>query len=102
MMRNFMKTVSLMAVLSAAVCNAQVPKPAYEGWSLLAPLPATNSETAAKSTAMRLTVFMKNCASFCHASFPMRMERVFHLIVKWRSLTVSMLFFEKHQTVRFG
>ena len=46
MMRNFMKTVSLVAVLFAAVCNAQVHKPAYDGWSLLAPLPATNSETA--------------------------------------------------------
>ena len=46
MMRNFVKTVSLVAVLFAAVCNAQVHKPAYDGWSLLAPLPATNSETA--------------------------------------------------------
>jgi hypothetical protein len=46
MIRNFMKTVSLVAVLFAAVCNAQVHKPAYDGWSLLAPLPATNSETA--------------------------------------------------------
>jgi hypothetical protein len=46
MMRNFVKTVSFVAVLFAAVCNAQVRKPAYDGWSLLAPLPATNSETA--------------------------------------------------------
>lgn len=46
MMRNFMKTVSLVAVFFAGVCSAQVHKPAYDGWSLLAPLPSTNSETA--------------------------------------------------------
>jgi N-acetylneuraminic acid mutarotase len=33
-------------VLFAALCSAQAQKPAYDGWSLLASLPATNSETA--------------------------------------------------------
>jgi N-acetylneuraminic acid mutarotase len=46
MMRDFIKAVNFLAVLLAAVCSAQAQKPAYDGWSLLAPLPATNSETA--------------------------------------------------------
>jgi hypothetical protein len=40
MMRNFIKTVSFLGVLLAVVCSARAQKPAYDGWSLLAPLPA--------------------------------------------------------------
>jgi hypothetical protein len=46
MRRNFIKIVGFLAGFVAAVCSVQAPKPVYDGWSLLAPLPATNSETA--------------------------------------------------------
>ncbi len=39
-------TFSILALLTTAVSGAQTQKPAYEGWSLLAPLPTTNSEIA--------------------------------------------------------
>jgi N-acetylneuraminic acid mutarotase len=36
----------LVATVLLAACTLQERKPAYDGWSLLAPLPVPNSETA--------------------------------------------------------
>ena len=44
-MRNLVN-IMILVMLSAAVSEAQEKKRLYEGWSLLQPLPATNSETA--------------------------------------------------------
>ncbi len=47
---------ALIAMLGSAACSLQERKPAYDGWSLAAPLPVPNSETAVAALDGRIYV----------------------------------------------
>ena len=50
------KLIGLSILLIAAGCAVQERKPAYDGWSLLAPMPVTNSEIAVAELAGKIYV----------------------------------------------